>query len=85
VALPAAAVVRRGQLTSVFVRDGERAQLRLVEVGDALVSSDGADVVEVLAGLRPGERVIVDPPPALRDGTRVRESGGARPQPQEAR
>jgi RND family efflux transporter MFP subunit len=85
VALPAAAVVRRGQLTSVFVRDGERAQLRLVEVGDGLVSSDGADVVEVLAGLRPGERVIVDPPPALRDGTRVRESGSARPQSQEAR
>jgi RND family efflux transporter MFP subunit len=79
IAVPAAAVVRRGQLTSVFVRDGERAQLRLIDAGDALVSPDGADVVEVLAGLRPGERVIVDPPPALRDGTRVRDNGSARP------
>jgi RND family efflux transporter MFP subunit len=85
VAVPAAAVVRRGQLTSVFVRDGERAHLRLVEVGDTLETSDGAAIVDVLAGLRPGEHVIVDPPPALRDGIRVRDSGGARPRPQEAR
>ena len=85
VAVPASAIVRRGQLTSVFVRDGERAQLRMVEVGDTLETSDGADVVDVLAGLRAGEHVIVDPPPALRDGIRVRERGGARPQPQEAR
>jgi RND family efflux transporter MFP subunit len=85
VAVPAAAVVRRGQLTSVFVRDGERAHLRLVEVGDTLETSNGAAIVDVLAGLRPGEHVIVDPPPALRDGIRVRDSGGARPRPQEAR
>jgi RND family efflux transporter MFP subunit len=79
VAVPAAAVVRRGQLTSVFVRDGERAHLRLVDVGDTLETSNGAAIVDVLAGLRPGEHVIVDPPPALRDGIRVRDSGGARP------
>jgi hypothetical protein len=78
VAVPAAAIVRRGQLTSVFVVDGEHARLRLVSVGDALFSSGGTDLVEVLAGLDEGERVIVNPAPAVRDGVRVRGAGGSR-------
>jgi RND family efflux transporter MFP subunit len=55
--VPAAAVVRRSELTAVYVLvDGAR-QLRQVRVGNAV--ADGS--VEVLAGLAAGERVAVDP------------------------
>ena len=55
--VPSAAVVRRSELTAVYVvSDGSR-QLRQVRVGSAV--ADGA--VEVLAGLSAGERVALDP------------------------
>ncbi len=64
--VPDGAVVRRGQLTSVFVVDGDRARLRFVSVGR---SADGA--TEILAGLSEGESVLIAPPPAVSDGTLV--------------
>ncbi len=55
--VPAAAVVRRSELTAVYVlTDGVR-QLRQVRIGNRV--SD--DAVEVLAGLAAGERVALDP------------------------
>jgi len=54
--LPAAAVLRRGELTAVYVAQGPRFVLRAVRLG----ASRGAAGVEVLAGLRPGERVAAD-------------------------
>jgi hypothetical protein len=67
--VPVSAVVRRGQIASVFVvgADG-RATLRMVQVG---ANSDAGQ--EVAAGLDPGERVVVNPPPGLVDGAPVRE------------
>ena len=66
-AVPAAAVVRRGQLASVFVVDADnRARLRLVNA-----SEPADDMVEVRAGVRSGERVVVSPPAALLDGSPV--------------
>lgn len=62
-----AAVVRQGQVTSVFVVDGDVARLRLVRLRGS----------EVLAGLADGEVVVVAPPPGLADGRRV-TTGGAR-------
>jgi RND family efflux transporter MFP subunit len=64
-AVPAGALLRRGQVTSVFVVDDGVARLRLVSVADG----------EVLAGLSEGETVIVDPPAAVADGRRVSEGG----------
>jgi len=56
--VPAAAVVRRSELTAVYVLgDGGARQLRQVRVGNRV--SD--DAVEVLAGLSAGERVALDP------------------------
>lgn len=56
--IPATAILRRGELTAVYVRiGGERFQQRQVRVGDAL--PDGS--IEVLAGLRAGEYVALDP------------------------
>jgi RND family efflux transporter MFP subunit len=70
--VPDAALVHRGQLTSVFVVTEGRARLRLVRVGRPV---DGR--VEVLAGLSDAERVVVDPPADLRDGARVSEDSGS--------
>lgn len=63
--VPADAVVRHGQVTSVFVADGTHARLRLVRLQGT----------EVLAGLAAGDQVIVAPPPGLVDGRAI---GGGR-------
>ena len=67
VVIPATALVRRGQLTSVFVIDkGNVARMRLVTVG----ALNGTDM-EILSGLDPGES-IVSAPARVRDGVIVR-------------
>lgn len=53
--VPASAVVRRGELSAVYVASGAGFVLRAVRLG-----KPGEDGVEVLAGLRPGERVATD-------------------------
>jgi multidrug resistance efflux pump len=63
--VPPSAVVRRGQLTSVFVVDGDRARVRLVNLSES----------EVLAGLEESELVILSPPAGLTDGRRVSVGG----------
>lgn len=61
--LPFRALVSRGQLDTVFVVADGRARLRLVRLGRRSQNS-----AEVLAGLKPGETVILEPPDTLRDG-----------------
>jgi RND family efflux transporter MFP subunit len=57
-AVPAAAILRRGELTGVYVADGKGAfSLRQLRLGSVL--EDGS--VEVLAGLTGGESVALDP------------------------
>lgn len=64
--VPAAAVLQRGQMETVFVfRDG-MAGLRLVKTGKRI-----GDEVEILSGLTPGEQTITTKPAALVDGQRV--------------
>jgi RND family efflux transporter MFP subunit len=55
--VPAAAVVRRGELTAVYVAAGKAFALRAVRLGADL----GAEGIEVLSGLRAGELVAADP------------------------
>lgn len=70
--ISATALVRRGQLTFAFlVEPGRRVRLRPVSIGAA-----SGDRVELLAGLRAGDRVVVSPDPSLGDGAAV---AGARP------
>jgi RND family efflux transporter MFP subunit len=64
--IPNGALVRRGQLTSVFVVDRGKAHLRLVSAGRSTPVH-----TEVFAGLSAGEIVVIAPPPALRDGASV--------------
>jgi RND family efflux transporter MFP subunit len=59
--VPAGALVRRGQMTSVLVVEQDIARLRLVS----------ASGTEVLAGLSEGDVVIVAAPPTVTDGRRV--------------
>ena len=63
--VPEAALVHRGQVTSVFVVEKDIARVRLVSVRGT----------EVLAGLSEGDVVIMTPPPTLTDGRRVTVGG----------
>jgi hypothetical protein len=57
VAIARSAVLRRGELDAVYVLDAAgRPQLRQVRLGPVL-----GELVEVLSGLEPGERVLADP------------------------
>jgi multidrug efflux pump subunit AcrA (membrane-fusion protein) len=60
--IPSSAIVRRGQLTSVFVVDNDVARTRLVNLRES----------EVLAGLAESEMVILSPEADVTDGRRVR-------------
>lgn len=66
IAIPAAAVVERGQLRSVFVADNGVAHLRLITVG----RTSGGEV-EVLSGLSAGEHVVSPVPMGIEDGARL--------------
>ena len=55
--VPASAVLRRGEVTAVYVRVGEDFRMRQIRPGEAL--GDGR--IEVLAGVVEGEQVALDP------------------------
>jgi membrane fusion protein, multidrug efflux system len=59
--VPQSAVLRRGELTAVYVVQGNGFALRAVRLG----ADHGSEGVDVLAGLKPGDRVSAD---ALRAG-----------------
>jgi RND family efflux transporter MFP subunit len=66
-AVPAAAVVRRGQLALAFVVDAEgAARLRMLSPG-----RERQGRIEVLAGLADGDRVVLAPSDAIADGTLI--------------
>jgi RND family efflux transporter MFP subunit len=64
--IPAAAVIERGQLQSVFVAEDGFARTRLITTG-----RKHQDHVEVLSGLNPGDKVICPQPPGLSEGAKV--------------
>jgi len=67
VVVPAAAVVREGEETAVFVAAGGKAQRRRIRVG--LADADG---VEIVSGVSAGEPVIVDGQAGLPDGAAIK-------------
>jgi multidrug efflux pump subunit AcrA (membrane-fusion protein) len=65
--VPRGSLVTRGQLTFVYAVTADGlARLRPVVTGAA-----GGERVEIVAGLADGDTVVVSPPPALSDGSRV--------------
>lgn len=67
VLVPAAAIRKEGDQDVVFVLKGRRAQRRTVTLGGA-----SGDSRQVLAGVSPGEAVIVEAPAGLKDDAAVR-------------
>jgi hypothetical protein len=65
--MPADAVVRRGQLTGVFVVEAETLRLRWVRLGETR-----GEAVELLAGLDGDVRIVRHPAPELADGQAAR-------------
>lgn len=64
--VPAAAVLKRGQMEAVFVVRDNRARLRLVKTGKVLATQ-----TEILSGLEPGDQVVTDQAAKLTDGQPV--------------
>jgi RND family efflux transporter MFP subunit len=69
--VPASAVHTEAGVSQVFVVRNDRAEQRFVQVGR---EADGR--VEILRGLKAGERVVVRPPAGLADGSVVMEQRG---------
>jgi RND family efflux transporter MFP subunit len=60
--VPVAAVLRRGEVTAVYVVDDQgRPHLRQVRVGEAISGGLSFPAMEVLAGVAAGEKVALDP------------------------
>jgi HlyD family secretion protein len=65
---PGGAVFRQGDGWAVYLSDGGRARLRIIRPGRR-----NASRVEVLEGVRPGDRVVLYPTDNVADGVRVTE------------
>ena len=75
VRVPAAAVVSRdGKDTAFVLGSNDTVQQRAVDAG----ITTGSDR-QILSGLTAGETVVLDPPPALKDGDKVRLARDATP------
>ncbi len=65
--VPKTALIYRGQLTGYYmVDDNDIARFRLLRTGRAFGES-----VEVLSGMKDGDRYVVMPPPDMEDGAKV--------------
>jgi RND family efflux transporter MFP subunit len=78
--MPADAVVRRGQLTGVFVVESDTLRLRWVRLGESR-----ADAVEVLAGPAGDVRLVRRPAPQLVDGQPARVESSQEWEPETTR
>ena len=68
--VPASALLRRGEVTALYVLSDGRLSLRQVRVGDA-----AGDQVDVISGLKPGERIATDPVAAQQALVAARKDG----------
>jgi RND family efflux transporter MFP subunit len=65
--IPATAVIHSGQLTGIYiVDDTQTAKFRLIRTGKTF-----GDSLEVLSGLKQGDRYVTTPPPTLINGMTV--------------
>ena len=69
--IPASAVAQRGELSGAYVKQGDRLLLRQLRLGARV-----GDQVEVISGLRPGDRVARDPVAALQALEAQRKAAG---------
>ena len=69
--IPRTALVQRGEVSGVYVRDGNRLSLRQLRLGQG-----GGDEVDVLGGLGSGETIATDPVAALQALAAQRKAAG---------
>ena len=72
VQIPRSALVQRGEVSGVYVLDGNRLSLRQLRLGQRV-----GEQVEVLAGLKGGETIAADPVAALQALAAQREAAGS--------
>ncbi len=66
VTIPKNSVRTDGGSQIVFVANGQAVERRAVRLGNTR-----DDLIEVISGLVPGERVVLDPPAGLKDGAKI--------------
>ena len=79
ISVPSSAVIRRGQLSFVYVVGADRtAHLRMVNASEI-----SADRIEIRAGLVAGEQIVTAPPDTLADNmpVTIQTAGADRPEP----
>ncbi len=64
--VPQSAVFSRSELSGVYIVEGDRILLRRLSIGRVYTGEQGEAMVEVLAGLKAGERIARDPVAAVR-------------------
>jgi multidrug efflux pump subunit AcrA (membrane-fusion protein) len=69
--VPETALVEAGGRVSAFVLERDTVRLQELRIGER---KNGRAAVE--SGLRAGQRIVLEPPPTLRDGDRVRLADG---------
>lgn len=69
--VPASAVREQGQLQAVFVVENNVARSRLVTLGRRAAQRQPEDRIEILSGLKEGEKVIAPLPNTITDATPV--------------
>jgi multidrug efflux pump subunit AcrA (membrane-fusion protein) len=52
---------------AVFLLQGDRVRQKIIEPGEKL-----GDMIEVKEGLVPGDRVVINPPKGLKDGSKIK-------------
>ena len=67
--IPAQALVQRGEVSGVYVLEANRIALRQVRVGRR-----DAEEVEIIAGIKPGEKIATDPVAAVQALTAQRKA-----------
>lgn len=61
------ALIAKGDGTAAFLLEGNRVRETPVRTGSKL-----GDTMEILSGLKAGDRVVINPPPGLKDGSRIK-------------
>jgi RND family efflux transporter MFP subunit len=67
VAVNQAALINRSNQNVVFLLYGKRVRLIWPQFGKKL-----GDMIEVTEGLKPGDRVVINPPKGLKDGSKIK-------------
>jgi len=67
IAVSQSALINRGDQNIVFLLRGNHVQQTSLQLGEKL-----GEMMEIKAGLKPGDRVVINPPTGLKDGSKIK-------------